>query len=236
MKKFLACLIILALFGGFVFFTGWTQIKIKKDSFGIVVSKLHGIDENPVQKGKFTFHKDFLLPSNAQLISFYNKPFFTESSLSGALPSADYYEGNSLYDFSYSFTFAIEAHTEPEDVVSLLKKNLIQDQESLEKYLETSIQAMVQDACAYYLSKASENYAFIPETVTIIELYKNCRFYEKFPEIQIDTFALKSSKLPDYELYRLIRTKTFSNNIQENSSVPADELIISEENIEEESE
>ncbi|MCQ2584653.1 MAG: hypothetical protein MJ185_03595 [Treponema sp.] len=208
MKKFFVCLFIIAIFGCFVFIIGWTQIKVKPDTFGIVVSKLHGIDSEIAQNGKFTFHKDFLLPSNAKLIQFKKKPFFIEKTVSGSLPSAEIYAGKSLYDFSYGFTFDIEAHVEPEDVRNLMIKNLISDQENLEKYMETNLQAVAQETAAYYLSRASEEPLFMPESVTIVDIYKKCRFYEKYPDFQIDVIALKDSKIPDYELYRNIRNRT----------------------------
>lgn len=229
MKKFFVCLFIIAIFGSFVFTIGWTQIKIKPDTFGIVISKLHGIDSEIAQKGKFTFHKDFLLPSNARLIQFKNKPFFTEKTVSGSLPSADFYAGNSLYDFSYSFTFEIEAHVEPEDIRNLMIKNLISDQESFDKYMEINLQAVAQETAAYYLSRASEDPLFMPESITIVDIYKKCRFNEKYPDFQIDVIALKNSKIPDYELYRNIRNRTLpeiniTNESQASSSEDESEM------------
>ena len=229
MKKFFVCLFIIAIFGSFVFIIGWTQIKIKPDTFGIVISKLHGIDSEIAQKGKFTFHKDFLLPSNARLIQFKNKPFFTEKTVSGSLPSSDIYAGNSLYDFSYSFTFEIEAHAEPEDIRNLMIKNLISDQESFDKYMEINLQAVAQETAAYYLSRASEDPLFMPESITIVDIYKKCRFNEKYPDFQIDVIALKNSKIPDYELYRNVRNRTLpeiniTNESQASSSEDESEM------------
>ena len=229
MKKFFVCLFIIAIFGSFVFTIGWTQIKIKPDTLGIVISKLHGIDSEIAQKGKFTFHKEFLLPSNARLIQFKNKPFFTEKTVSGSLPSADIYVGNSLYDFSYSFTFEIEAHVEPEDIRNLMIKNLISDQESFDKYMEINLQAVAQETAAYYLSRASEDPLFLPESITIVDIYKKCRFNEKYPDFQIDVIALKNSKIPDYELYRNIRNRTLpeinkTNESQDSSSEDESEM------------
>jgi len=233
MKKFFVCLFILALFGGFVFFTGWTQIKIKPGNMGVVVSKLHGIDRNVVRKGQFTFHKDLLLPSNAKIIQFQDKPFFTEKTVNGSLPSADIYSGNSIYNFDYSFTFEMEAHVEPEDIINLMDKKLISDQESFEKYMETSLQAVAQETASYYLSRASEDTFFIPESLTIVDLYKKCRFYEKFPDFQIDVLALKTSKIPDYELYRNIRNRTLPDF---NYTEPQNSDSYSENNTESDSE
>ncbi|MCQ2573304.1 MAG: hypothetical protein MJ182_05365 [Treponema sp.] len=211
MKKFLGCLIILALFGGFVFFKGWTQIKIPSDSIGIVVSKLHGIDENYVEKGKFTFHKDFLIPGNAQIITFKNCSFSSEKHINGSLPSGDFYKGSSLYTFDYAFDFQLEAHVTPENILNLMKDNTISDSESLENYVDSVFQAVTQQCAGYYLNCASISSEFIPETITIVDLYKGCRFDQKYPDINLDIIALKSSKIPDYELYRMAKARTIQN-------------------------
>lgn len=211
MKKFFACVFIMILFGLFCFFTGWTQIKVPSDSTGIVVSRLKGIDENVVQKGKFTFHKDFLLPSNATLLKFRNTPYNKDTTITGTLPSGDIIKGSTSYDFSYSFTISTEIHIDPENLLFLVKDNTIQDQTSYENYLRVVSEAIAQETAGYYLKNLETDAAFIPETVSIIDLYKKCRFNEKYPEIQIDAIALKESKIPDYELYKLIRSTFISD-------------------------
>ena len=86
MKKFLACVVILAVFTGLVFYTGWTQFKVKPDTIGIVVSKTNGVDEKPVLNGEFSWHWQFLLPTNATLKTFHIKPFMTQKTINGTLP------------------------------------------------------------------------------------------------------------------------------------------------------
>lgn len=209
MKKFLACLLIIAVFGGFLFFTGWTQRKISSDEVGIVVSKIHGIDPEIVQKGKFTFHKAFWIPGNAEIKKFKLQPCFSESTVSGSLPSADFYKGDSIYSFDYSFSFSTEIHVNPEDVFNLYSKNKITGSDDLEKYLQLVSREICQCTASFYLTELSRNPGFIPESMTIIDLYKACKFNEKFPDVEIDALALKTSKIPDYTLYNLAREKTY---------------------------
>ena len=54
MKKFLISLFILIIFSAVVFFFGWTQYRVKPEEFGVVISKTDGIDETPVENGKFS--------------------------------------------------------------------------------------------------------------------------------------------------------------------------------------
>ena len=91
MKKFLACVFILAVFSGVVFYFGWTQFRVKPDTIGIVVSKTHGIDDKPVLNGKFSWHWQFLLPTNAELRTFEIKPVNVTKEVSGCLPSGEAY-------------------------------------------------------------------------------------------------------------------------------------------------
>lgn len=231
MKKFFLCLLILALFGAFVFYVGWTQIKLKPQTFGIVVSKLNGISDDIAMNGKVSFHKEFLLPTNAVLVPFSTEPFFLENTVEGALPSSDFYSNGSV-NFDYKFVFQMEIHVNPEDVLALMKKNLVSDQDSLNKYIQSSAQSIAQDSAALYLKKASENPGFIPESIGIVELYKACRFYEKYPDISIDSLTLKNSRLPDYQLYKLSKSKIIessSNLIELNNT----QEKIEEENINE---
>ena len=109
MKKFLACVFILAIFTGIVFYAGWTQFRVKPDTIGVVVSKTSGVDSKPVLNGEFAWHWQFLLPTNATLKSFQIKPVNIQKSVSGCLPSGEAYA--SIYGaqglFDYSFTFDI---------------------------------------------------------------------------------------------------------------------------------
>ena len=91
MKKFLACVFILAVFTGAVFYVGWTQFRVKPDTIGIVVSKTSGVDEKPVLNGEFAWHWQFLLPTNATLKTFHIKPYSTQKTISGTLPSGEAY-------------------------------------------------------------------------------------------------------------------------------------------------
>ena len=210
MKKFFLCVLILLGFFGFLFFTCWTQIKVKPQSFGVVVSKLSGINETPVTNGKFSFNREFLLPTNAELKIFTLKPVVSSKHIEGELPSADFYSNNGLYDFHYSFDFSFEAHVEPENVISLMKESKISNNEELQEYINRTGDSIVQDVAAYFLKACSEQEEFIPESLGIVDLYKACSLYENYPWLQIDVLALKASKIPDYRLYKAIRNRVLN--------------------------
>ena len=206
MKKFLACLLILAVFTGAVFYAGWTQFRVKPDTIGIVVSKTSGIDDKPVINGKFAWHWQFLLPTNATLKSFQIKPVSITKTVSGTLPSGEAYA--SIYNvqglFDYSFTFDILLTLSPEAVVELMKLNKITDDKDLSSYLEGAASVLSQNAANYILSRAEANPALKPEAIKRDELLRGIQIYKDFPEIDVSVFAIETSKLPDYNMYKKI--------------------------------
>lgn len=190
MKRFLTSLIILAIFGGVVFYIGWTQFKIKPENIGVVISKTNGIDKTPVENGKFAWHKQFLLPTNAVLKSFSIQPVNTIKTVSGSLPSV---QG----DNTYSFDFTISLTVAPETIPELLDSNKITNSEDLKAYLTNAADTVAQLAAEYMVRKSLENPAFMPESIRRDELLRSLKIYQEFPEIDLTVFAVTRSKLPN---------------------------------------
>ena len=206
MKKFLACVFILAIFTGIVFYAGWTQFRVKPDTIGVVVSKTSGVDSKPVLNGEFAWHWQFLLPTNATLKSFQIKPVNIQKSVSGCLPSGEAYA--SIYGaqglFDYSFTFDISLTLSPEAIVELMKENKITDDKDLNSYLEAAAATLAQHAAAYILNRAEANSSFRAEALKREEILRGIQIYKDFPELDVTVFAIQSSKLPDYKMYNKI--------------------------------
>ena len=204
MKKFLACVLILAVFTGAVFYIGWTQFRVKPDTVGIVVSKTSGVSEKPVQNGEFAWHWQFLLPTNATLKLFHIKPVDIQKTITGCLPSgeayASYYNVQGLFD--YSFTFDIQLTVSPEAVVELMKENKIADDSDLPVYLEGAAGTLAQHAAAYILNRAETNTAFRIEALRREEILRGIQIYKDFPELDVTVFSIQSSKLPDFNMYK----------------------------------
>ena len=226
MKKFLACLFILAIFTGAVFYVGWTQFRVKPDTIGIVVSKTNGVDDKPVLNGEFAWHWQFLLPTNATLKSFQIKPFTVQRTVSGCLPSGEAYA--SIYNaqglFDYSFTFEISLTLAPEALVELMKQNKITDDADLNVYMDSAAGTLAQHAAAYILSRAESNNAFRVESLRREEILRGIQIYKDFPELDVTVFSVQNSKLPDYNMYKKI-----SNVQPEQLSLNMDETVQMEE-------
>ncbi len=206
MKKFLACLFILAVFSGAVFYVGWTQFRVKPDTMGIVVSKTSGIEEKPVLNGEFAWNWQFLLPTNASLKTFVIKPVSVQKTVNGTLPSGEAYA--SIYGadglFDYSFTFDILLTVSPEAVVELVKFNKVTDDSDLTAYLEGAAATLAQKAANYILTRAEANPNFKAESLKREEILRGIQIYKDFPEVDVSVFAIQTSKLPDYNMYKKI--------------------------------
>ena len=121
MKNFI-CFVILLIFAAFVFFIGWTQIKVKPGTVGVVQSKTGGIDKKPVIPGKFSWHKEFLIPSNAKLNVFDVKPYNGTKTINASRGG-----GN-----DFMITFQISLAYDPLIIVNLLEENKVSCQQDME--------------------------------------------------------------------------------------------------------
>lgn len=178
MKNFI-CFLIILIFGVFVFFVGWTQIKVKPCNIGIVQSKTNGINPKIIMPGQFSWHKEFLIPTNAQIQKFEYKPYNGTKTITGKRSSGD-----------YSFTFQISLSYEPELIADLLTDNKISNQQDFESYLEGVASYLAQRATDCLLSKFNQVPFFSPQSVTISELVSSIAFYKEYPDFDINVLAV----------------------------------------------
>ena len=157
-KTFIAFFILL-IFCGAVFFIGWTQLRVEPDSCGIVVSKLNGASEKPIQPGEFYWNWEFLLPTNAQLITFKVTPANLTKTTSGSLPSGQIYSSiySSPNNFDYSFTISMTLSVSAEQIASMYKAGKISDNTTLTEYLNTCGDTISQLVANFYLKKLKDN-------------------------------------------------------------------------------
>lgn len=178
MKNFI-CFLILLIFGAFVFFIGWTQIKVKPGNIGVVQSKTGGISSKIIIPGKFSWHKEFLIPTNAQIEKFEYKPYNGSKTITGKRGSGD-----------FSFTFQISLSYEPELISDLLKDNKISNQEDFESYLEGVASYLAQRSADLLISKFQTIPYFSPQSLTISEIVSSLAFYKDYPDFDINVLAI----------------------------------------------
>lgn len=204
MKKstsFFMCMFILLAAGGFAFYLGWSQFKVRPGDVGILVSKTGGTNREPVTHERFSWNWEFLIPTNASLLTFTPKPYTFEKSVGGILPSGKEYEkvyGGSV-DFSYSFVFSITLKCTAEQIASLVASNEISSQDDLERFLERAASvacAAASNAAISALEKGEVS--SVQDAKSIMEeaaesVVKNC---------SLESLEILSHSVPAIALYK----------------------------------
>lgn len=221
MKKTFIAFFILLIFCGAVFFIGWTQLRVEPDSCGIVVTKLNGASEKPIQPGEFYWNWEFLLPTNAQLITFKVTPVNLTKTTSGSLPSGQIYSSiySSPNNFDYSFTISMTLSVSAEQIASMYKAGKISDNTTLTEYLNTCGDTISQLVANFYLKKLKDNPYLPIESYRRDEIVNSIRAYNEIPEVDIYQLALVSSKVPDYNLYDKMKKNYMENPVITNNNI-----------------
>lgn len=231
MKKstsFFMCLIILLAAGGFAFYLGWSQFKVKPGDVGIMVSKTGGTNHEPVTHERFSWNWEFLIPTNASLLTFTPKPYTFEKSVGGILPSGKEYEKvyGGAVDFSYSFVFSITLKCTAEQIASLVAANEISSQDDLEKFLErTASLACAAAANAGISALEKGEVSSVQDAKSIMEEaaesgVKNC---------SLESLELLSHSVPAIALYKNAMAsyddfvKKLEESISEEARISAEE-------------
>ncbi len=231
MKKSNICLLIILVFAGFVFWKGWTSLKVKADKFGILISKTGGVNETPIMPGKFSWNWEFLLPTNAQLKLFTIEPVSLTQTVTGTLPSGELYTKyiDSTHRFDYRFTIDVALTVAPEAVVELIKLNQVTNEEDLKTYLTNAAKTVAQFTADYYLKKSEENPKFRPESVKREDILRAIQVYTDYPLVEVFNLSVSESVLPDYEMYSRLKANFMSVAVNQNTTPVLDSSIKPEE-------
>lgn len=221
MKRFLAFLLLLALASGVVVYLGWTTLKVPAGKCGVLITKTHGIDENPLENGKFVWKWQTLLPTNTTVKIFSISPHFSTHTITGSLPSADVYALNTGVSsaFSWRFTFDITIYTSSQNIVELLREEKISSDEDLKAYLDDAAQTISQLASSYILQKVKNDRHFNPESIRMSDLFKYISYGNDYPLVEVEHFAITESVVPDYELYEQTRNSVLNPSVENVSEV-----------------
>ena len=139
---------------------------------------------------------------------FTQEPYIISKNVKGTLPNGEIYQEkyNKNLDFSYDLSFSITIKVLPENILKLLKENVITDQASLANYINNAVAIATQKITSYCLENSENNIAFRPEAIPSQELIKISNITEQYPELSFDSILIMNSKLPDYNLYLKARS------------------------------
>jgi hypothetical protein len=207
MKKFIVTLVILLMLGGAAFFFGWAQLTVPPGSFGIIVSKTHGIDPQPVRSGEFRWVWYKLIPTNVEIPVFRIEPVNYPVNLNSALPSGDSYAAFAGLgsDFSWEITGTISFSLDPDKLAEFAAHKNIPDQATLTA-LEQETAQSIELITLRMLTSGETDSARIENILSggsDKELEREIA--DRFPEIRDFSLVIRSAHFPDFALYRHVR-------------------------------
>lgn len=207
MKKSNICFFIILIFAGFVFWKGWTSLRVKPDSFGVVFTKTNGVLDKPIIPGEFSWNWQFLLPTNAKLELFAIEPVSIQQKSTGQLPSGELYTKslNSNYSFDYQINYDISITLSTEAVVELIKLNQVTNNDDLKKYLEAAAKTIAQYTTDLILKRIQENPCFRPESLRTEDILRSIQSYKEFPLVEVFSISISDVKLPDWDSYNKLK-------------------------------
>jgi hypothetical protein len=207
MKKVFGILLILMLLGGAAFFFGWAQLRVPAGSLGIIRSKTHGVDPEPVKEGEFRWIWYKLIPTNVSIEVYRPERITLPFRGSGFLPSGDTYAAlagireNFSWEISGEFSFRIRDAALP----GLVTEGHIAGEDDLgayEKSLGGRIEAaLLRETGAYGEGGEAAEALLAGGSTEKLEAL----ILREFQEIGDLSIAVRTLRYPDFALYRSVR-------------------------------
>lgn len=219
-KKGLVSFILILLLAAAVFAIGWIQLYVPVEHYGVLVSKTNGVDPNVIQQGELTWKWQRLLPTNTVIHVFEAAGEKNVVTVSDTLPSADIYSSliEGRPDFSYSFTFEIEASVKPENLPALVKDAGVKSDEDLNEVLRKASTDAAEKAVKIILDGMAETsdelVSFLNDETLLLP-----KVNEAVSNGNADIIGIRIiySKLPDIQLYNIAKNiyTTYLENISD---------------------
>jgi hypothetical protein len=207
MKKFFIILFILILLGGAGFFFGWAQLSVPPGAYGIMRSKIFGVDPEVIRDGELRWVWYKLIPTNVDIKVYTLRQVSRSIRSSGRLPSGDVYaslaglNADFSWEISGDFSFSLRAAGLP----ALVERENLAGQEdlnALEESLAGRIEAFIVNQIRSLATDETKVEGLLL-AASIPELDKAVA--GAFPDIENFRCLIQTLRYPDYALYRSVR-------------------------------
>jgi hypothetical protein len=207
MKRFFATLFFILLAAGLGFFFGWAQLGVPPDSVGVIRSKTHNVDPNPVRAGEFRWVWYKLIPTNVRTDIFRLNTVSREFSAKNNLPSGQVYSAFYGIDggFSWEMNAVFSFNLRSESLISLVTVHNISTQDELAA-LERDIAGQIEE---FILRRFNSGGEFAGQ---IEDMLRNggssgltTEIERAFPPVTNFSLMVKSADIPDFGLYLQIK-------------------------------
>jgi hypothetical protein len=195
-----AVVLVLAVVG---FFTGWLQLSLGQDVWGVVWSSARGFEKAPVNPAGFSWRFQRLLP---RALTLYRIPVTSqkaELALEAALPSADAYAGlmAARPDLSFTVKLSVLYRIRPEALPDLVENDGLRAETiaSWHQQIQAEIQRLATDI-ALRVGEGEDASHSIDVAQAIVN-----GLPPLFPQIQFISLAPTVVRMPDPQLYARLR-------------------------------
>jgi hypothetical protein len=227
MKKLFIILSILIIISAVIFYFGWIQLKLEKDTYGVIFSKTGGYHEKVLVSGDFAWTAAALIPKNIEITSIPSASRTIYLMSETPLPSSSLYR-NTLVgsaDFSYKIKFYISFQLKREKVVQLVRDSglTLKTIETWVNAAEDKIKFIASREIQLYLENTpvDQNSAFIS-----IENQQKIlkRIQTHFDDINLHDLDIVSLTVPDFTLYEESKEYYYNLTAIKNNSLQSEML------------
>ena len=228
MKKFLVFLVVLVALSGAVFFLGWAHLTVPPGMFGVMRSKIYGLDSQIIQDGEFRWLWYKLIPTNVEISVYTLGPVRHSYRNSGSLPSGQVYTALSGLDADFSWEVAGEFSfsLKPEALPEITTREYISDDDGLrraEQDIAARIENLILDRLrAYADNEDEEKLESLILAGSLPDL--NREIERAFPQIENLSCTIRTVRYPDFALYRSVKV-LYREYLERQSAVLNTEVI-----------
>jgi hypothetical protein len=203
MKKFIFVLLIAVILGGTAFFFGWAQLTVPPGSYGVMRSKTHGVDPEPIQEGKFRWVWYKIIPTNVVISVYSLKTVDIPIQFEASLPSAETYTSLSglAADFSYKIDGSVSFTLRAASLPSIISARNITDEAGLREY-ENRLAGEIR---AFVIQRLWDYAADEDKIEELLGLEAQSRLQNdiaaSFSDIENLNCSIHAAHLPDIALY-----------------------------------
>jgi hypothetical protein len=199
MRKLIVTLVFLLLIGGTAFYFGWIQFQIPANSYGVIFTKSHGWEDEPIAAGEFVWRWQRLLPTNLTLFVYPVEPQQLRIEVEETLPSGAVYAESidASVDFSYRIRADVRFAVRPQRLPKIAQEDV--EPAELEDWyaeLEGPIREELVSSLIDAVADASGRPSRAGTADTVITDLEAA-----FPELEFLSVSPSTMEFPDYDLY-----------------------------------
>ncbi|MDR2501136.1 MAG: hypothetical protein LBD37_08695 [Treponema sp.] len=191
--------------GGAVFLLGWAHLKVPPGSYGVVRSKLFGVEKAVIREGKFRWLWYKLIPTNVAITVFTPSLVVRPIRVTGVLPSGEAYQlfAGLAGDFSYTLTGSCSWSIRADALPSLMERRGVTTQEALHAYEDRLAGEIDAFIARQFSLDAADRLAAAPQDGLAEALQREIQ--NAFGDIEQVQLELAVDRYPDISRYHAVQ-------------------------------